>query len=402
MSRPTADPWVQHRDRIHRRGYPAYPSRHERSRSEPRRTPAEEGTREHRRDGDVRNTPGWGGLTEAERVAGGAMVREKKVPISTTTGGRWTHLKLRGYFPPNRLREHACFSVLYPMIGGQGQTPLELRVYVGKTPEKGRLLVAGLSFPALQPGIEDVRELACLRFHFSPGGVLDLSADAVHQPAAVWVFGGGRILLACAEGSEEKKIEDWLAQARDGRRDRRLHGIILRNRRAARSWLDEPKGWADWPKVTSEKPLKGLYPFRRDEPETAAAVPRPAGVLAHVAGSGAGATPRRPEPTLEARKRGAARPDLPERSDLHRLGYRLGGLSRQERWRILIEEAVPRLGLEKVVRTIAGHRQRVLSQAGGATRYAHAVAEWEHDLERLKREVYVLHRLRFAWPRYDP
>lgn len=125
-------------------------------------------------------------------------------------------------------------------------------------------------------------------------------------------------------------------------------------------------------------------------------------MLAHVVGAGGGSTRGRSEPPVEARKKkDAARPDLPERSELHRLGYKIGGLSRRERWWILTEEAVPRLGLEKVVRTIADHRRRVLNQAGGAARFAHAVAEWEHDLALLKRDYYDRVRKGFAWPSHE-
>lgn len=68
------------------------------------------------------------------------MAREKKVPISTTTRGVRTYLKLRGYRSSDQLSEHAVFSVLYPTLAGKIRSSLELRVYAGKTLEEGPLV----------------------------------------------------------------------------------------------------------------------------------------------------------------------------------------------------------------------------------------------------------------------
>lgn len=53
------------------------------------------------------------------------------------------------------------------------------------------------------------------------------------------------MLVACMEGTEEKTLEEWLDLAREGRRDRGLHEVVLGHRHAPRSWLDGRKGWAD-------------------------------------------------------------------------------------------------------------------------------------------------------------
>ncbi len=86
---------------------------------------------------------------------------------------------------------------------------------------------------------------------------------------------------------------------------------------------------------------------------------------------------------------------------LYQLGYKITGRSRPERWRILKGQAVPALGLEEVVRTIASHCRTRKRQRGGRKKYAHAISEWEHDLDRLKREFYSNHHPRFVWPRSE-
>ncbi|MBX6764414.1 MAG: hypothetical protein IRY88_12145 [Rubrobacteraceae bacterium] len=89
-------------------------------------------------------------------------------------------------------------------------------------------------------------------------------------------------------------------------------------------------------------------------------------------------------------------------TQLYRLGYKITGLSRAERWKILSTRAVPVLGLQEVAETIARHCRVRKRQIGGRERYAHAIAEWEHDLDRLKREFYPNHRPRFVWPTSEP
>lgn len=89
-------------------------------------------------------------------------------------------------------------------------------------------------------------------------------------------------------------------------------------------------------------------------------------------------------------------------TQLYEVGYKITGLSRSERWRILKDKAVPALGLEEVAGTIASHCRTRKRQRGGRERYAHAIAEWEYDLARLKREIYDSGPSRFYWPRAEP
>jgi hypothetical protein len=70
-------------------------------------------------------------------------------------------------------------------------------------------------------------------------------------------------------------------------------------------------------------------------------------------------------------------------SELHRLGYQISGMSRDARWRVLRERAVPTLGVAVVRRTIERHIALRRGQWAGESRYEHALREWEHDLERL-------------------
>ncbi len=87
---------------------------------------------------------------------------------------------------------------------------------------------------------------------------------------------------------------------------------------------------------------------------------------------------------------------------MYRLGYRITGRSRSKRWKILKTRAVPELGLREVAETIARHCRVRKRQIGGREKYANAIAEWEHDLDRLKRELYTGQRARFVWPRSEP
>jgi hypothetical protein len=84
-------------------------------------------------------------------------------------------------------------------------------------------------------------------------------------------------------------------------------------------------------------------------------------------------------------------------TDLHRMGYRITGLSRARRWDVLTI-AVPRLGLKQVVETIANHIRLRKAQVGGADKYSHAIGEWEHDLKKLRSTYYRGSRANFQWP----
>jgi hypothetical protein len=83
-------------------------------------------------------------------------------------------------------------------------------------------------------------------------------------------------------------------------------------------------------------------------------------------------------------------------SDLHELGYRISEMSREERWRVLTDTAVPELGLQHVVETIVMLIRR--TPRVGQRRYGHAIEEWRHDLAHLKRHYYEGRLLPFLWP----
>lgn len=104
----------------------------------------------------------------------------------------------------------------------------------------------------------------------------------------------------------------------------------------------------------------------------------------------------------EAPVAGASAAEYQSETALYRLGYRITGRSRAKRWQVLESTAVPKLGLQEVAETIARHCRTRKRQIGGKEKYAHALAEWEHDLGRLKREFYKGHRARFVWPRSEP
>ncbi|WNR45145.1 hypothetical protein [Paenibacillus roseipurpureus] len=85
-------------------------------------------------------------------------------------------------------------------------------------------------------------------------------------------------------------------------------------------------------------------------------------------------------------------------SGLHRLGYKISGISRQRRWWILENEALPKLGLQQVANTIAANVRARKRQKGGKQKYAYAIVEWEHDLAEMKKHYY---RRDFTWPHID-
>ncbi|MCY9695518.1 hypothetical protein [Paenibacillus alginolyticus] len=86
-----------------------------------------------------------------------------------------------------------------------------------------------------------------------------------------------------------------------------------------------------------------------------------------------------------------------EESNLHRLGYRITGLNRIQRWDILVRKVIPRLPLKEIVYTVANNVKIRKRQVGGKHKFAYAISEWEHDLERLKQEYY---KSNFVWPQY--
>lgn len=103
----------------------------------------------------------------------------------------------------------------------------------------------------------------------------------------------------------------------------------------------------------------------------------------------------------ETRGSGDSDLDLMPESRLRQLGYTTNE-PRSVRWRILTTKAVPELGLQKVASMVAWFCRSRKQQKGGRQKFARAIGEWEHDLHRLKREVYPNHRPRFTWPRSEP
>lgn len=83
-----------------------------------------------------------------------------------------------------------------------------------------------------------------------------------------------------------------------------------------------------------------------------------------------------------------------EQSELNKMGYRISGATRSERWNVL-NRAVPELGLRKVVSIISANIRIRKKQSNGELKYQHAIAEWEYDLSRLKGKYYYGE---FKWP----
>lgn len=93
--------------------------------------------------------------------------------------------------------------------------------------------------------------------------------------------------------------------------------------------------------------------------------------------------------------------DLQPESRLRQLGYHTNQ-SRSTRWRILTTKAVPEMGLQKVASLIAWLCRSRKQQKDGRQKFSRAIGEWEHDLVRLKREVYPGYQPHFNWPRSEP
>jgi hypothetical protein len=85
---------------------------------------------------------------------------------------------------------------------------------------------------------------------------------------------------------------------------------------------------------------------------------------------------------------------LNENSELKLMGYQISGLTRARRW-LILEKAVPQLGLKKVVYTISYNIKLRKGQKNGQEKFQHAITEWEHDLTKLKEKFY---KKEFKWP----
>jgi hypothetical protein len=90
------------------------------------------------------------------------------------------------------------------------------------------------------------------------------------------------------------------------------------------------------------------------------------------------------------------RPVLNENSELRKLGYQITGMTRAKRWSVL-EKAVPTLGLKTIAYIIANHVRMRKGQKNGRVKFQHAIAEWEYDLDKLKKSFY---KKNFTWPSY--
>lgn len=84
-----------------------------------------------------------------------------------------------------------------------------------------------------------------------------------------------------------------------------------------------------------------------------------------------------------------------EQSELNKMGYRISGSTREERWEVL-RRAIPALGLKKVVNIISANVRIRKRQKNGELKYQNAIAEWEYDLNQLKKKYYYDG---FKWPK---
>jgi uncharacterized coiled-coil protein SlyX len=85
---------------------------------------------------------------------------------------------------------------------------------------------------------------------------------------------------------------------------------------------------------------------------------------------------------------------LNEKSELMLTGYRITGLTRSKRW-LVLQKAVPQLGLKKVVYTIAYNVKLRKGQKNGTKKFQYAISEWKHDLNKLRKHYY---KEDFNWP----
>ncbi len=298
---------------------------------------------------------------------------------------------------PSGFGTHELFSVPYRRICKDYQPVLPLNVYAGRRAD-GRLVLAEIAIPRAGLREADLKELSHLNFYLSPDGYPSPQHKKIFQPVSMWLFGNNQALIACLRGTRTMSLKDWMELARQEEPDLHLHAAVIRARKGDYSiLLRQKKKKATWPNLEPMNPKRSLSLFRYEESLKAPPRPSPTGILTSVGKVGSSSSKSRRN-SAEMSKTEKSHVSLPESSDLRHCGYRIHGISRSRRWQILMHEAIPKLGLKKVAATIAGHRRRALSQTDGAYRYAHAVGEWEHDLERLKREIYPKHRSEFSWP----
>jgi hypothetical protein len=106
-------------------------------------------------------------------------------------------------------------------------------------------------------------------------------------------------------------------------------------------------------------------------------------------------------PGVESGGTGTGDVDFEPISALRRLGYQISGQTDRQRWNVLVERAVPTLGLRAVAEHIALLVKLRKLQGHGQVRYARAISAWEGDLAKLKGEFYRPGASGFPWPTTD-
>ncbi len=319
----------------------------------------------------------------------------KTLDVQTTLS--YAYLRTEPNVGPRTFGTHELFSVSYRRIGKDYQPVLPVNVYAGRRAD-GRLIPAEIAVP--RAGLEkaNLMELSQLTFYLSPDGHPSLQHQKIFQPVSMWLFNDNRALIACLKGTRTMSLKNWMELARQEEPDLQLHAAVVEVRKGERSLLmRQKKNKTIWPNLKPRKPRRSLSLFRYEASLKAPLRPAPMGILTSV-GKVSSPSKAANRNLAEIDKTKKSHVSLPESSDLRHCGYRIQSISRSKRWQILVHVAIPKLGLRKVASTIAGHRRRALSQGNGAYRYAHAVGEWEHDLERLKREIYPKHWSEFSWP----
>lgn len=198
---------------------------------------------------------------------------------ATVTGGR-VFLEHQHGTNPDGYAERYSFVVVYRRITREYRPPLPLTVDAARKKKDEGLGVIRLSAPRDGLTENDLRELSCLRFYLSPGGNPNLKSGKVCQPAGLWLFRGGRMLVACLEGTEQRWLAEWLEEARRERPDPRLYEVNGKHRTTAKYIRLSHKKKTTWWPARTEKPLQSFHPFRLKESLEPPPPPRPSGVLA--------------------------------------------------------------------------------------------------------------------------
>lgn len=115
------------------------------------------------------------------------------------------------------------YSVPYMPVGGTLERKLQFTLIaeVG-TNWSGRGSPLGLMLKRYESSLEDVAELAGMSWHLVGWDGWKHSRMSVPQPVAIWTYGPGDSVVACAEGEKLQPIDAWLAEAQPGRGRRRL------------------------------------------------------------------------------------------------------------------------------------------------------------------------------------